>query len=309
MNKILFIIGPTASGKSGAAIKLAKKINAEIISCDSMQVYKGMDILSQKPLSHQMASVSHYMISVISPNKEFSVADYKSKVEGIIRKIHMRGKLPLIVGGSGLYVKALVDGLLISKPKDTKLRDKLFALSKKYGNKYLYNRLKKVDPNAAKNIHPNNTRRVIRALEVYKTSGTPISVMKTKTYGLASKYDIIKIFGLKRDRENLYDRINKRVDNMLKSGLLDEVERLKRKKISLTAKAALGYKEIGGYLDGSYAQEEAVELLKRNTRRFAKRQITWFKKDPSITWIEVAKDDTADKIVNKIMKHLTAIKH
>lgn len=220
----------------------------------------------------------------------------------------MRGKLPLIVGGSGLYVKALVDGLLISKPKDTKLRDKLFALSKKYGNKYLYNRLKKVDPNAAKNIHPNNTRRVIRALEVYKTSGTPISVMKTKTYGLASKYDI-KIFGLKRDRENLYDRINKRVDNMLKSGLLDEVERLKRKKISLTAKAALGYKEIGGYLDGSYDQEEAVELLKRNTRRFAKRQITWFKKDPSITWIEVAKDDTADKIVNKIMKHLTAIKH
>lgn len=303
MNKILFLIGPTASGKTEVAIRLAHKIGAEAISCDSMQVYRGMDILSQKPTPRQRARVLHHMIGILSPNKEFSVADYRKRAVVAIKKIHKKGKIPLIVGGSGLYVKALIDGLFPSNPKSEKLRARLLRLSHKYGNQYLYNRLKKVDPGAAGSIHPNNTRRVIRALEIYEVSGTPISQMRTKTEGLLSRYDIT-VFGFMRQRQILYERINRRVDKMFKAGLVNEVKKLKKGKIGQTASFALGYKEITGYLDGKYTEEEAKRLLMRNTRHFAKRQMTWFRKDARIKWIHIGKDEKAGETANKILKYL-----
>lgn len=304
MNRIIFLVGPTASGKTDVAVDLAKGINAEIISCDSMQVYRGMDILSQKPTQSQCSIIPHHMISILDPRKEFSVAEYKAKVEDVIKKIHNKGKGVLVAGGSGLYVKALIDGLFPSQPKDAKLRTDLLNLSKKYGKKYLHNRLKRIDPKAAASIHPNNTRRVIRGLEVYKTSGVTISQMKSKTRGLSGRYDI-RIFGLNRIRQKLYDRIDKRVDKMFVDGLVAEVHALTKKRISRTAKSALGYKEVADYINGKLTEEEARSLIKRNTRRFAKRQMTWFRRDRRITWIHIGENDKKEKAVREILRYIT----
>jgi len=303
MDKILFLVGPTASGKTDVSISLAKRIGAEIISCDSMQLYKGMDILSQKPTPRQRKTIPHHMIDTLPISKEFSAADYKKRVEEIIKDIKKRGRLPLVVGGSGLYVKALIDGLFPSEPKNAKLRKHLLLLSEKYGAGYLHKKLKRVDPDAADKIHPNNIRRVIRALEVYKTLKIPISKMKSKTKGLSSEYDIV-IVGLRRQRQDLYNRVNKRVDNMFRAGLVSEVKSLRRKRIAQTARSILGFKEITSYLDGELTKNEVRELLKRNTRRFAKRQMTWFKKEARIIWIDVDRDDRKKTVLKKILKKI-----
>lgn len=301
MHKIIFLIGPTASGKTEVAVSLAKKLGAEIISCDSMQVYRRMDILSQKPSVPQRASVPHHMVGILNPSGEFNVADYKTQVERIIKRVIKKGKKPLIVGGSGLYVKALVDGLFPSEPGSAKLRAGFRRLLKKYGKKYLYNRLKRIDPETAGTIHPNNVRRVIRALEICRTSKATVSQLKKQTRGLSSEYDIV-IIGLRHERSALYDRINERVDKMFRDGAVKEVRSLKRKKISQTARSILGYKEILGYLDGKYNLPEAARLLKRNTRRFAKRQLTWFRKDSRIVWVDVGEGDSKKEIVDKILE-------
>ena len=279
---VFFLVGPTASGKTKLSFELAKNLNAEIISCDSMCVYKGMDILTSKPSALDRKKTKHHLVDIISPAKEFSVAKYRLMALDVIEDILKRGKTPLFVGGSGLYVKAVVDGLFSSNKKDAGFRKRQEQLAEKYGKIYLYNKLKKIDPVTAKKIHPNNLRRVIRALEIYHTERKRPSELKQKTEPLRHK---VNIFGLKIDREELYENIDHRVDHMFEQGLAREVKNLSKRKLSLTAKAALGYKEVLGYLKGKYSIDEAKELLKRNTRRFAKRQLTWFRADKRIQWI------------------------
>jgi tRNA dimethylallyltransferase len=280
--QVIFLIGPTASGKTGLSIKLARKLNAEIISCDSMCVYKGMDILTSKPSSADRKKIKHHLIDICPPAEEFSAAEYRhmalEKIEDILR----RGKTPLFVGGSGLYVKAVINGLFPSAEKDLKFRKKQEALVKKYGKAYLYRKLKKIDPVCAAKIHPNDLRRVIRGLEIYRTEKKLPSELKAVTEPL--KHDF-KIFGLLLDRNELYKNIDDRVDQMFKKGIVNEVRRLSKKKLSQTSGKALGYNEVLGYLKGKYSLEEAKELLKKNTRHFAKRQLTWFRPDQRITWL------------------------
>jgi len=281
--QIIFLVGPTASGKTALSLKLAKKLNAEIISCDSMCVYKGMDILTSKPSTGDRKKIRHHLIDIIPPAREFSVADYRrmalKKIEDILR----RKKTPLFVGGSGLYVKAVIDGLFPSAKKDPAFRRKQEALLERYGKTYLYKKLKNIDPGRARKIHPNDLRRVIRALEIYHTEKKPPSELKADTEPL--KYDF-KILGLNPDRSQLYKNIEDRVEEMFKRGIVREVRRLSKKKLSMTAGKALGYSEILGYIKGRYSLEEARELLKKNTRHFARRQLTWFRPDKRIEWIK-----------------------
>jgi tRNA dimethylallyltransferase len=280
--QIIFLIGPTASGKTDLSIKLARKLNAEIISCDSMCVYKGMDILTSKPSLADRKKIRHHLIDICLPAKEFSAADYRKMALGKIKEILGRKKIPLFVGGSGLYVKAVVDGLFPTAEKDLKFRKKQEGLAKKYGKAYLYRKLKRIDTDAAAKIHPNDLRRVIRALEIYHTEKKKPSELKAGTESL--KYDF-KIFGLKLDRNELYKNINDRVEEMFKKGIVSEVRRLSKKKLSQTSRKALGYNEVLGYLKGKHSLEEAKELIKKNTRHFAKRQLTWFRPDRRIVWL------------------------
>jgi len=287
--QIIFLIGPTASGKTGLSIKLGRKLNAEIISCDSMCVYKGMDILTSKPSLTDRKKVRHYLIDIVPPVKEFSVAEYRCMALGKIEEILKRKKTPLFVGGSGLYVKAVIDGLFPSAEKDLKFRKKQEILATKYGKAYLYRKLKKIDPSRAAKIHPNDLRRVIRALEIYHTEKKKPSELNIATEPL--KYDF-KIFGLQMDRNELYKNIDDRVDDMFKKGIVGEVKKLSKKKLSITAGKALGYSEVLGYLKGIYSLEDAKELLKKNTRHFAKRQLTWFRSDQRIIWLLPSQVDT-----------------
>lgn len=279
---VYFLVGPTASGKTRLSIKLAKKLDAEIISCDSMCVYKGMDILTSKPSACDRKKVRHHLIDIIPPTKEFSAAEYRRMAIDAIEDILGRDKTPLFVGGSGLYVKAVLDGLFLASKKDTSFRKKQEAFAKRYGNMYLYNKLKNIDAITSQKIHPNDLRRIIRALEIYHIEGKLPSELKKETIPL--KYDY-KIFGLATDRNKLYRNIDKRVEQMFKAGITAEVRRLLGKKLSLTARKALGYDEVLGYLKGRYPLFKAKELLKKNTRHFAKRQLTWFKPDKRIIWV------------------------
>lgn len=308
MQKIIFIVGPTASGKSDLAIKLASAINrggsaknfggngAEIISCDSMQIYKGMDIISAKPKKEALRKVKHYLISEISPTKEFSVAEYRKKALVAIDKIIKRKKIPIFVGGTGLYMSIILDGIFEESKVDEKLRQKLYKEAEKFGNEKLYQRLLKIDPVAAKKIHPNDLRRIVRALEVCLSQNSKFSELKQERSGLWGKYDI-RIFGINTDRELLYGRINKRVADMFKQGLVKEVKKLFKLKLSKTAQFAIGIREIKDYLDGKTSLEKAKEEIAKNTRRYAKRQMTWFKKDKRIEWIDDGKSIIS---INKI---------
>lgn len=281
--KIIFILGPTGVGKSEFAVKLALMTGGEIISCDSMQIYKGMAILSQYPSAELRKAVPHYLIGILKPSQEWNAADFIDKAQKIADGIIKRGKTPIIVGGTGLYARAFTEGLFPSPPKDEKLRRKIYKEAKSAGSAKIHDKLKKIDPVYAAKIHPNDVRRIVRALEVYKLTGRPISEQHRETKGLRDKYDIL-VFILNRDRSQLYERINKRVDDMFKRGVVNEVKKLKRLKLSKTAKAVLGYKEIDAYINGKAGYDEAKELLKINTRRYAKRQLTWFKKEKDAVW-------------------------
>ncbi|MFC1667701.1 tRNA (adenosine(37)-N6)-dimethylallyltransferase MiaA [Candidatus Omnitrophota bacterium] len=281
---IYFLVGPTASGKTDVSIKLAKKLNAEIISCDSMSVYKGMDILTSKPTKTDRAKVKHHLIDIISPVKEFSVAEYRALALEAIEDILKRGKSSLFVGGSGLYVKAIVDGLFPSGKKDEDFRRRQESLTKKYGKAYLYNRLKRIDPIVADKIHTNDLRRIIRALEIYHTEKKRPSELKKETEPIKYK---TRLFGMKIDRDALYKNIEHRIEEMFKRGIVEEVKKLSKMRLSITARGALGYKEILGYLKGEYSLEEAKDFLKKNTRHFAKRQMTWFCADKRIQWLNL----------------------
>lgn len=283
-NTVIVIIGPTAVGKTAIAIKLAKKIKGEIISADSMQAYKGMDIISQRPTRPQQEGVKHHLVSFLNPSDEYSASAFSKLAQKTIRDIIGRKKVPIVVGGSGLYVKALVDGIFPSKGKDEKVRKSLQNTAAKNGRLFLYNRLKDIDPVSAQNIHPNDLRRVIRALEIYEVEKKTKTSLKAETKGIKDEYDI-RIFGLIMDRDELYRRINKRVDSMFKKGIVREVKKLLGLNLSMTSKEALGIKQIKAYLDKKYDLKTAKELLKRDTRHFAKRQLSWFRADKRIIWL------------------------
>ncbi|MBM3251849.1 MAG: tRNA (adenosine(37)-N6)-dimethylallyltransferase MiaA [Candidatus Omnitrophica bacterium] len=299
--KIIFLVGPTASGKSAVALELAEKLNCEIISCDSMQVYKELNIVSAKPSKSDRKKIQHHLIDVVSVADNYNVADYQSQAQEAIKKIHKKNKIPLIVGGSGLYIKVLLDGIFSEAASDKKIRDKLFKQAEKYGKSYLYCRLNKIDPAAANKIHPNDLRRIVRALEVYAKTKIPISRLQSQTKGLFDEYEV-ELFGLQLDRQELYQRINDRVDKMFESGLVKELKRVLHKKLSLTAKKIIGIKEIQNFLTERISADEAKDLLKRNTRHYAKRQLTWFRKEKRINWIQINPDENPKTIAGKIWK-------
>lgn len=304
MKEIIFLAGPTAVGKTEVSLQLARLINAEIISCDSMQVYKGMDIGTQKPTPSQQKTVPHHMIDIISPTRNFSVAGFRRRALDYINKIHRKGKTPLFVGGTALYMKALIDGLFPSPPADRLLRKKLFRQEELNQKGFLYKQLLKVDPRAARKFHPNDTRRIIRALEVYIKTDTPMSESKKMTKGLTDRYNV-KVFALNRNRQDLYRKIERRVDRMFKQGFIRECCLLKRKSISMTAQQALGYKEVFTHLNGEISLKEAKGLIKKNTRHFAKRQLSWFRNDKRVIWIDVDEKtpkETAEVIYTRCMK-------
>jgi len=302
LKPVFFIIGPTAAGKTKLAIMLATKVNGEIISADSMQAYKKMEILSQMPTLSERRFVKHHLVNYISPEKEYSAAKFAKEAERSIKKIIKKSKIPIVVGGSGLYVKALIDGIFPSRGKSPRIRKKYEKLAIDKGKRHVYDILKTKDPISARSIHPNDLKRTIRALEIYGLDKKTKTVLKKNTKGIKKKYKIL-IFGIALDRKKLYEKINRRVDLMFRKGLVKEVKKLIQKNLSITSKQALGIKEIKGYLKGDYNTREAKELLKRKTRRFAKRQLTWFRPDKNIIWLDM--DELGkDGIIRRIKKSI-----
>jgi len=300
-DKIIFIVGPTAVGKTDVAVKLAEKIGAEIISCDSMQIYKDMDIITSKPDITARQKIPHHLIGIVPPSKEYDVSRYRGEAVKKIKEVIKKGKVPLFVGGTGLYMTMLIDGIFEEKAKNEKAREKFYRQAEKYGGGYLYKKLSKVDQEAALKIHPNDTKRVIRALEVFESTGKPISYLQKQRKGIAGDYDV-KIFCLNMEKDLLYARIQKRVEKMLKQGLVGEVRKLLERKLSRTAAYAIGIKELKGYLEGNYGLEQAKQEMARNSCLYAKRQLTWFRKDKRIKWIEINEKDNPGIIANRISK-------
>ena len=301
---ILILTGPTAVGKTALSIELAKILGGEIISADSMQIYRKMDIGSAKISQEEMDSVVHHMIDVVDPDEDFSVADFHDMASQIISDIHKRGKLAIVTGGTGLYLNSLVyDMDFGGTNSDPSIRKDLEEILNDKGKDYLYRLLQDLSPEAAKRIHPNNTKRVIRAIEVYKTGGEMGDFSNDLKYN--PKFDA-KIIVLNRDRSILYDRINQRVDMMFDMGLLDEVKGLHQMGYTsqMQSMKGIGYKEVLEYFDGKMTLEESIDILKQGTRRYAKRQITWFKKYENALWLDLDKvtelDDQIEAIKDSI---------
>lgn len=297
-DKIVCIVGPTAIGKTALAVKLAGKIKGEIISCDSMQVYKGIKILSQVPIPQQRKKIPYHLINFLSPSREFSVARFAKMARRLIKDIISRKKIPILAGGSGLYVKGLIDGLFPSPEADDKFREKMYKLAQRYGSRHLHKKLKVIDPGSAGSIHENDARRIIRALEIWHSTGKTMTELKKGTKGMSGSYDI-RMFGLTAPRDIIYKRIDSRVDDMIRAGALKEAKKIFRKKLSKTAKAIIGLKEFSAFLGGEYDLDTATELMKRNTRRFAKRQLTWFRADERIRWFDVS-EMSEKEIINRM---------
>ncbi len=301
MNKpnVVLIAGPTGVGKTAASVILAKKLNTEIISCDSMQIYKGMDIGTAKVTLEEAGGVIHHMTDIINPDENFSVCDYVEMASKCIDTLSKQGKIPLVVGGTGLYADSLLKGIDFSKdaPKDEEYRQKLFELSEKEGVDFVHSLLAKVDKVSAKAIHPNNVKRVIRALEYYHATGERISDHNERTREKEPPYNSVRIY-FTRERQTLYERIDRRVDKMISDGLLEEVENLIKKGISEdnTSMQAIGYKEIVEYIKGNTSLEEAINLIKQLSRNYAKRQLTWFKRDLDGIWLNLQEFSSNEEI-------------
>ncbi len=304
--KILVLGGPTAVGKTELSIKLAEKLNGEIISADSMQIYKNMDIGSAKVTKEEMRDINHHMIDIVSPEEEFSVADFKNIGKKAIKEIIAKEKLPMIVGGTGLYINSLTCNVTFTESeKDDEYRTYLESLAEANGNNYVHEMLKEIDEISYRDIHPNNRKRVIRALEVFKISGKPFSSYNVGDDFYKTDYDVF-YYVLTMDREKLYNRINKRVDIMIENGLIDECIELKKLGYtsSMQSMQGIGYKEILYYLDKKISLDEAVNLIKQGSRNYAKRQLTWFRRDPRCTFLD--KDVLSDEeILSKIIDDIT----
>ncbi len=282
---VLAVVGPTASGKTALSIALAKALDGEIISADSMQIYKGMDIASAKPTKEERAGIPHHMMGVVSPETPYSVADYVEDAGKAIADVWNRKKCPILVGGTGLYVDSLLSGTrFIPSPTDLELRKELQAQYDALGGEAMLQKLKAFDPESAARLHPNNNKRIIRAFEVYRLTGKTMTEALENSHSEPSRYKPVYIGINFADRAVLYDRINRRVDLMLENGLLDEAKDF-FEHTTATAAQAIGYKELKPYLDGEVTLDEAVERLKQVTRNYAKRQLTWFKRNPEIHWL------------------------
>ncbi len=303
---VIFLVGPTCSGKTLLGINLAKRINAEIISADSRQVFKYLNIGTAKPSPEEMQTVKHHLIDFLEPEENYNASRFENDALNIVKSLFEAGKQPLVVGGSGLYIKALIDGIFTSADTDEGYRLTLKEIRETKGDQYLYDQLKKIDPDAASKMLPQNWKRIIRALEVFHLTGNSI-LHHQQIYNRAIQFSSLQI-GINWERKVLYKRIEDRVDQMIYSGLVEETKQLLEKGYSgyLNSLNTVGYKEIISYLKGNISLEQAVDLIKRNTRRFAKRQLTWFRKDERIKWFDLADINdfrqTADKIIMLINK-------
>lgn len=291
-HKVIVIVGPTASGKTALSIELAKKINGEIVSCDSIQIYKDMNIGSAKPTVQEMQGIKHYLIDVATPDERFSVAEYKKQAEAAIEEIILKGKMPIVIGGTGLYADSLIFGIEYPELEyDEEYRKSLEEMAKTdEGLKELYRRAKEIDEEAINKISENDRKRIIRILEIYHQTGKSKTELEIESRKNEVKYDY-RVFAINMDREVLYDRINKRVDLMIENGLIDEVKYILEKyKDFPTAMQGLGYKEVVQYLNNELTKDEMIDKIKQETRRYAKRQLTWFRKNKETIWLEGLED-------------------
>ncbi len=304
-NKIplLAVVGPTASGKTALAADLAGIYNGEVVSADSMQIYKGLSVSTAKPTEAEMKGIRHHLIDCLEPEQEFSVADYVKTATAVIKDIRSRGKLPILCGGTGLYVSSLIDNISFeSSIGSTELREELERFAETEGRHALWLRLEEIDPETAAIVHENNLPRVIRALEVYETTGKPISWHKKQSRLVSSPFDSC-IIGLDfKDRSKLYGRIDARVDQMIEKGLINEAREFYESRSPATARQAIGYKELIPYFEGEITLEEAVDKIKLETRHYAKRQLTWFRRREDIEWVFVDEYDDYKKILKKVQK-------
>jgi len=304
---LIILTGPTAVGKTKASIGLAKALNGEIISADSMQVYKYMDIGSAKIRPEEMQGVKHYLIDELEPDEEFHVVKFQQMAKEAMEVIYAQGKIPIVVGGTGFYIQALLYDIDFTESnEDNSYRQELEQLADEKGAEYLHEMLRAIDPVSADTIHANNVKRVIRALEFYHQTGEKISEHNEQERAKDSPYDFC-YFVLNDDREKLYERINLRIDQMLEEGLVDEVKALKNKGYTrdMVSMQGLGYKEILDYLNGKCTLEEAIYILKRDTRHFAKRQLTWFRRERDVVWIDKPSYDyDEDKILEAMLKSI-----
>ncbi len=294
---VVCILGATATGKSGLALALAKQLDGEIISADSMQIYRDFNIGTAKIRPDQMQGIAHHMLDIVAPSASFSVAQYCTAAESIIEDVFSRCKVPVLVGGTGLYIDSLLSSLdFEDMAVDEEYRKELTVYAEQHGNQAVWDMLNQVDPALAQTLHPNNLRRVIRALEVYRATGKPMSEC-AKQARIHKRFDCIYIGLRYADREKLYARIDQRVDEMLSAGLLQEIKDLLDAGLPRDCQAlqAIGYKEFLPVLDGAIALDDAVETVKRNSRRYAKRQYTWFKRNEQIHWIDVDQEDALEK--------------
>lgn len=308
---VLFLVGPTAVGKTAVGVELALRLNGEIVSADSMQLYRGLDLLSAAPGEVERAKVPHHLIGILGPKENCDVARYRQMAVPVIENILSRDRLPVVVGGSGMYVKALVDGIFEGPGRDPALRRRLEAEAEERGSGHLHWRLRRVDPRAAEKIHPHDVRRIIRALEVFEKTGTPLSELQKEWSGEPAPSGAgafisrnlgrpAVILGLRRPKREIKERINRRVDLMFREGAVEEVRRLPAGPGCGTVRQSLGLDEIRGYLEGHRSREEAKELLKRNTRAYAKRQMTWFGGDPRVVWYDLPEGKGADLTAERV---------
>lgn len=305
--KLVVLTGPTAVGKTKLSIELAKKIGGEIISADSCQVYKHMDIGSAKIRPEEMGGIPHFLVDELEPSEEFNVVVFQQKTKQYMKEIYERGHIPILVGGTGFYIQAVLYDIHFSQDDDNhQIRKELESMASEKGPEYMHEELRKIDPASADAIHANNVKRVIRALEYYKLTGQRISEHNEEQRNNESPYDF-SYFVLNDHRELLYERIDKRVDEMITEGLVDEVKHLKELGYdrSYVSMQALGYKEIFGYLEGEISLDEAIYIIKRDTRHFAKRQITWFKREKEVLWVNKPDFDyNNDKILDYMYQHI-----
>lgn len=310
MEPVIVIVGPTASGKTGLSIELAKLINGSIVSADSMQIYRYMNIGTAKPDKSEMSGIRHYMIDVVNPDENFSVAKYRELALDSIKNILSEDKHPIIAGGTGLYINSLLYNISFSEMIcDIELREALKAEALEYGNRYLHEKLQVIDPQAAARIHENDIKRIIRAIEVYTHTHRTMSEHESQSRLEPPPYQYL-VFGLNWDRDKLYERIEMRVDRMMENGLTDEVKKLIEMGYDRGSSAmqGIGYKELLSCLRGEYSLEETIYILKRDTRHYAKRQMTWFRRIKEINWIDIDENTDLKEIAEKII-HMCIASH
>jgi tRNA dimethylallyltransferase len=303
MFPIIFILGPTATGKTDVAFNLAKKIGAQIVSCDSMLVYKEPRIITGKPFQKYLDEIPHRFVDIISVTEDYDVFTYFQDATKSINDLYDRGIPVIVCGGTGMYAKAILDGIFEGAARDDTLRAELQEEARLKGNAYIHAKLRSVDPVSADKISPNDTKRIVRALEVYTLTGIPISLKQKEKEGISEKLPV-SVMGLSLERKALYERINRRVDTMIAHGAAEEIKELRKLSLSRTAGKIIGIKEIGEYLENRCTLDEAKEAMKKNTRNFAKRQMTWFRAESRLQWIDVENKETG-RIIEEIFAHVT----